>query len=42
MPPPEACPKPVNDIMLKCWEYNEEERPKFTELHPMLNQMINS
>ena len=39
MPPPAACPEPVYGVMLKCWQYDEEERPTFAELHVMLKDV---
>ncbi|XP_071841044.1 uncharacterized protein [Apostichopus japonicus] len=30
---PEACPKSVYDMMLKCWSHQPEDRPTFAELH---------
>ncbi|XP_075397481.1 tyrosine-protein kinase Fer [Tenrec ecaudatus] len=33
MSAPQNCPDDIFKIMLKCWDYKPENRPKFTELH---------
>ena len=39
MPPPDGCPEPVYDVMHKCWDVNEEQRPTFAK---MLNELRKS
>ncbi|XP_067948174.1 tyrosine-protein kinase TXK-like isoform X2 [Watersipora subatra] len=35
---PHACPSAVyQNIMLKCWQYKDEDRPKFSELRELLS-----
>lgn len=29
---PQRCPDDVYKVMQRCWQYNPEERPKFSEL----------
>lgn len=29
---PQRCPEDVYKVMQRCWQYNPEERPKFSEL----------
>lgn len=29
---PQRCPDDVYKVMTRCWQYNPEERPKFSEL----------
>ena len=36
MPPPRGCPEVVYTLMQQCWQYDEEERPTFADLHRML------
>ena len=30
---PDKCPEDVYDVMLRCWSYKKEDRPKFKELN---------
>ena len=39
MSPPANCPDSVNDVMLKCWNYDEKNRPTFAELFPMVCEL---
>uniref|UniRef100_A0A3B3WS45 Tyrosine-protein kinase n=1 Tax=Poecilia mexicana TaxID=48701 RepID=A0A3B3WS45_9TELE len=32
VPPPVRCPDDVYKVMQRCWQYNPEDRPKFSEL----------
>lgn len=32
LPCPQTCPEEYYDVMLSCWTYDEEERPSFSEL----------
>ena len=36
MSPPANCPDSVYNVMLKCWNYDEEYRPTFAKLYPMV------
>ena len=40
MPRPAYCRELVYEVMLKCWQYDEEKRPTFAELLSMLKEMI--
>ena len=33
MPEPKDCPEPLHQIMLDCWEVNDDERPNFNNIH---------
>lgn len=32
MAAPQHCPEDIAKIMMKCWDYKPENRPKFNEL----------
>ena len=36
MPPPAECPEVIYAVMQKCWLYDEDERPNFSEILHML------
>ncbi|XP_008054946.1 tyrosine-protein kinase Fer isoform X1 [Carlito syrichta] len=36
MSAPQHCPEDISKIMMKCWDYKPENRPKFSELHKEL------
>nr|XP_004652538.1 tyrosine-protein kinase Fer isoform X1 [Jaculus jaculus]XP_044988211.1 tyrosine-protein kinase Fer isoform X1 [Jaculus jaculus] len=36
MSAPQHCPEDISKIMMKCWDYNPENRPKFCELQKEL------
>ena len=38
LPPPNHCPDPVYNIMQDCWQYDEDDRPTFADLHAKLRQ----
>ncbi|XP_077974571.1 insulin-like growth factor 1 receptor isoform X2 [Styela clava] len=40
MEKPKACPKKLYDLMLNCWEFNPEMRPKFTEILTSLSNDV--
>lgn len=37
LPRPEICTNELYSLMLKCWEYEPQERPSFKELVEMLD-----
>jgi len=39
MPAAEGTPPDMYQIMLRCWEYKPENRPKFEEIFKLVNQM---
>jgi len=39
MPAADGTPSEMYQIMLKCWEYKPENRPKFEEIFRLVNQM---
>ncbi|XP_059478852.1 tyrosine-protein kinase Fer isoform X2 [Neocloeon triangulifer] len=39
MPAPEGTPPEMYQIMLKCWAYESENRPKFDEIFRVVNQL---
>jgi hypothetical protein len=40
MPAPEDCPGEVYDIMKRCWLKDADQRPSFTELMSLINQLV--
>ncbi|XP_051046837.1 tyrosine-protein kinase Fer isoform X2 [Phodopus roborovskii] len=36
MSAPQNCPEEISKIMMKCWDYKPENRPKFNDLHKEL------
>lgn len=36
MSAPQNCPEEISKIMMKCWDYNPENRPTFGELQKEL------
>lgn len=36
MSAPQNCPEEISKIMMKCWDYKPENRPKFSDLHKEL------
>merc|ERR1712183_514694 len=38
LPPPFKCPREVRDLMLECWQRDENERPSFREIHLFLQR----
>merc|ERR1712150_221055 len=38
LPPPFQCPREVRDLMLECWQWDENERPSFREIHLFLQR----
>lgn len=39
-PEPTNCPDDLYDMMLKCWNENQEKRPTFEKLYNFLEDMI--
>lgn len=35
----ERCPDKVYDIMLKCWSYDQEDRPRFSDVYEVLTSL---
>ncbi|XP_054273935.1 discoidin domain-containing receptor 2-like isoform X2 [Macrosteles quadrilineatus] len=38
VPRPAACPREIYDLMGECWKRQEEDRPRFTEIHLFLQR----
>ena len=38
LPAPFKCPREVRDLMLECWQRDENERPSFREIHLFLQR----
>lgn len=38
LPSPYQCPREVRDLMLECWQRDENERPSFREIHLFLQR----
>ncbi|XP_055015943.1 tyrosine-protein kinase Fer isoform X2 [Boleophthalmus pectinirostris] len=36
---PQRCPEEIFKVMQKCWSYNPEERPRFSQIHRDLSQV---
>ncbi|XP_043945371.1 ephrin type-A receptor 7-like [Protopterus annectens] len=39
LPAPINCPSPLHQLMLDCWQKDRNDRPKFTQVHTILNKM---
>ncbi|XP_022100486.1 tyrosine-protein kinase Fer-like isoform X2 [Acanthaster planci] len=39
MPAPQDTPEEIYTLMLRCWEYHDENRPKFKEIHALLKRL---
>jgi len=37
MPAPDSTPDEMYKLMLKCWEYEPEDRPHFPEIHASID-----
>ena len=37
---PEGCPADVYNLMLKCWDWKPSDRPDFSGIHEMINNMF--
>lgn len=42
MPAPNKCPSHIYDIMLMCWRDSADERPDFSELKKLLENLWNT
>lgn len=40
MPAPDGTPSEVYDVMMKCWEYEPENRPSFVGVHKLLKDIV--
>ena len=40
MPAPDGTPAEVYDVMMKCWEYEPDNRPNFVKVHRMLKDIV--
>ncbi|KAG2460471.1 EPHA7 protein, partial [Polypterus senegalus] len=40
LPAPMNCPLPLHQLMLDCWQKDRDERPKFAQIHSILNKMV--
>ncbi|XP_058853476.1 ephrin type-A receptor 7-like isoform X1 [Acipenser ruthenus] len=40
LPPPMNCLTPLHQLMLDCWQKDQNERPKFAQIHSILNKMV--
>uniref|UniRef100_A0AC35UHA7 Tyrosine-protein kinase n=1 Tax=Rhabditophanes sp. KR3021 TaxID=114890 RepID=A0AC35UHA7_9BILA len=40
MDEPEHCPYGLYQLMLRCWEWNDPERPSFSEIYQLLNSVL--
>lgn len=38
--PPESCPKDYYSIMLKCWQHEPHNRPRFIDLMSLLPEVL--
>ena len=39
---PDICPTEIHELMLSCWQENQELRPEFTEIRDQLRSIINN
>ncbi|KAI6647023.1 Tyrosine-protein kinase Fer isoform X1 [Oopsacas minuta] len=39
LPAPSGTPQPIYAMMLQCWEYNPQTRPRFSEIHSTLKSI---
>lgn len=42
MPAPEGTPDEMYRLMLKCWEYQPENRPHFDQIYNTMDAIINT
>ncbi|XP_064408160.1 ephrin type-A receptor 7 [Latimeria chalumnae] len=40
LPGPMNCPSSLHQLMLDCWQKDRNDRPKFTQIHSVLNKMV--
>ncbi len=38
--PPQQCPRPTSDLMLRCWEKTPKKRPRFTAVAKTLRDTM--
>ncbi|XP_038057992.1 tyrosine-protein kinase Fer-like isoform X2 [Patiria miniata] len=42
MPAPQGTPQEIYTLMCRCWEYHDENRPKFKEVHSILKKLTHT
>lgn len=42
MPCPDGCPQEVYDMMMKCWSWEPQDRPQFSNIHNWLNNVFST
>jgi serine/threonine protein kinase len=42
MPAPEGTPDVIYQLMTRCWQYEPEQRPRFSEIYPEVEILMNS
>ncbi|MBN3297685.1 EPHA7 protein, partial [Amia calva] len=40
LPAPMNCPTPLHQLMLDCWQKDHNDRPKFAQIHSILNKTV--
>lgn len=40
MPAPESTPEEMYQLMLRCWNYEPEDRPHFPEIHRLVETLF--
>ena len=41
LPPPEHCPECIYKLMRHCWQEDRTRRPTFTDIHSLLDELLN-
>jgi len=42
MPAPPDTPDTIYQLMLRCWQYEPDQRPRFSEIYPEIDKFMNS
>lgn len=42
MPAPDGTPNEIYQLMLRCWEYQAENRPHFDQIYAIVDQITSS